>query len=527
MKFLQYPMLRKILFVVSFSLLIYSSYCLPCLASDNEDKENELVICVNQPIFMLDPAIHRSRSTQKILKNMLDSLTTRDANMRVVPQLAESWRTLTETAWEFKLKKGVRFHNNEELTAEDVKFSLERIFKERGMEGTTSPRRSLLGAVTEILVEDRYTIIIKTKKPWPILPLMLTFHEIVPKRYMTRVGSKGFQSHPIGTGPFKFVKLEKDHRILMERFEDYYGGSSSIPPVQNAPLKSLVFEYVPLKIKQIQMLKKKECSIIFHVNPNAMEIFQKSPDLRVLTQPATRSYFADLNCRKPPLNDPGVRRALNYAIDIDTIVSTILLGNGIPLTTILLPNSNGYNPALKPYGYNPELAKQLLAEASYDPEYVLQIRCNKDEVQFANNIASFLIKIGLKSEIQIADLRKPSVIGKDAPWDIDVGSWGDSTLDAVGIILPKLQTNGRGNYSGYSNQKIDNLLAMAESTFDLHLRKTYYQKIQEIVLYDAPMIFGYAKNDIYGIRKEVGNFFPSGSGMMNMHDVFVETEVAQ
>lgn len=493
-----------------------------CLAADTDKQGNQLVICVHEPILMLDPAIHRSRHIQIILKNVLDALTTRNADMQVVPQLADSWQALDDTTWEFKLRRGVKFHNNDELTAEDVQFSLERIRKEGGIEGNTSPRINLLGSVSEAIIVDRYTVVIKTKTPWPILPLMLSFHEIVPKKYMNRVGSEGFQSHPIGTGPFKFVRLEKDRRIFLERFESYYGGSPAIPPVQRAPLESLVFEFVPSKSEQIWMLKKRECDIISHVNPAALPILKANPSIKVLASPATRSYFAEINCRKPPFDDPRIRHALNYAVDIDKIVTQVLQGKGMALPTILLPNSMGYNPALKPYSYDPELSKRLLADAAYNPKHIIQIRCNKDELQFGNILAAFMVRIGLKSEISLAEFRKPSILGETAPWDIDVGSWGDSTLDAAGIILPKFQTNGRGNYSGYSNQQVDRLLAKAESTLDLNFRKTCYQKIQEIVYQDAPMIFGYAKMEFFGVRMGVKNYIPSSTGMMNMHDVFIE-----
>jgi peptide/nickel transport system substrate-binding protein len=494
-----------------------------CLASDADNQHNQLVICVHDSIHKLDPAIHRLRNIQIILKNMLDSLTTRDADMKVVPQLAESWKALDKTSWEFKLRKGVKFHNNDEFTAEDVQFSLERIFKEGGIDGITSPRKALLGPVLEVSIMDRHTVVIKTEKPWPILPLMLSLQEIVPKKYMTRVGSEAFQSHPVGTGPFKFVRLEKNQRIIMERFENYYGGSPAIPPVQNAPLKSLVFKFSPSNSQQIQMLKKNECSIIPHLNPTAIPILKANPTIKILSCPATRSYFAEINCSKPPFDNPRIRQALNYAVNIDKVVAQILQGNGITLPTVLLPNAVGYNTALKPYAYDPELSRQLLAEAGYNKKHILQIHCNKDELQFANNIASFLTRVGVKSQISLVEIREPSLLGKTAQWDIFLGSWGNSTLDPVGIILPKFQSNGRGNFSGYSNQKIDNLLVKAEGTSDLNFRKTCYQKIQEIIYEDAPMIFGYAEMEFFGARKGIKNFIPSSSGMMNMHDVFIET----
>ena len=310
-----------------------------------------MIICQHDSIHDLDPAIHRLRHIQIILKNILDSLTTRDARMSVVPQLAESWKALNQTSWEFKLRKGVKFHNDEEFTAEDAKFSLERIFKEGGLGSATSPRKSLLGPVTEVKIMDQHTIVIKTAKPWPILPLMLSLQEMVPKDYMQKVGSGGFQSHPIGTGPFKFVKLEGDERIILERFDSYYGGSPDIPPVGPAPLNSLIFQFVPTKSKQIQMLKKNECSIIFRIEPSSLPILEADPNIKLLSNTATRSHYAEFNCRKPPFDDPRVRQALNYAVDTNTVVEVVLQNNGIVLPTVMLPASVYYHESLDPYPY--------------------------------------------------------------------------------------------------------------------------------------------------------------------------------
>ena len=521
--FLSNGVLKGVLFLFLFYIVLFLSFITPCQALAIDDRNAQLTICIDDPVHKLDPAIHRSRNIQIILKNILDSLTTRDDHMKVVPQLAESWKALDETTWEFKLRKDVKFHNLDDFTAEDVKFSLERIFRDKGLNGETSPRKSLLGLVSEVNIIDRYTIEIKTEKPWPILPLMLSLQEIVPKNYMKSVGSDGFQLHPVGTGPFKFVKLEKDTRIILERFDNYYGGSPSIPPVQKAPLKSLVFQYVPSKAKQIRMLKKNECSIISKIDPSALPILKDSPDIQILSVPATRSYFADINCRKPPFDDPQIRQALNHAVDINKIVKQFSQGEGFEtLSTLLLPASPAYNNNLTPYPYDPEFLKQKLKNIDFNLNRKIQIHSTKDHLAFANNIAAFLTRAGLNPTITLVKFRKPGLIGKEAPWDIYLGAWGNSTLDPVGIILPKFQTNGRGNYSGYSNHRVDELLSKAESTSDLNFRTACYKKIQEIVYEDAPMIFGYSKKEFFGVRKEVINFIPNASGMMNMHDVYIE-----
>jgi len=496
----------------------------PCLSKTLPIKgeKNRLVICIPSPIVSLDPTNYRDRNTQIVLKNIFDSLTTRDANMKVVPQLAESWKALNDTTWEFKLRRGVRFHNGDDFTAEDVKFTLERVVKEGALDGKTSPRKSLLGPLSRVKIIDDYTVQIETEKPWPILPLMLTLQEIVPKKYMKAVGSQGFQKKPIGTGPFRFVRAEGRKLLILERFKDYYGGSPEIPPVQVAPLKHLTFKTVLVKAEQIAMLKKGECDIITHVPPEAIRILQTTPGIKMLTCQATRSYFAEINSIKPPFDDRRIRLAMNYAVDMRAVVDHILKGHAKVLPTILLPNAFAYNSSLKPYAYNPKLAKKLLNDSGFPEGRSITINCMERYRKFANIIAVCLAKVGIKSAVNIIDKDTERASMENLNWDILVTSWGNSTLDPVGILVPKFKSGGRGNYSNYRNGEVDRLLSQADGSLDPQVRKNCYKKVQEIIYKDVPMIFGYAAEELYGVRERVKNFMPSPSGMMNMHDVYIE-----
>jgi len=514
---------RFIIVVVIFSFGIIVQ---PCSSEplSIEGEKNRLTICTYSPVVSLDPTNYRSRDTQIVLKNMFDSLTTRDADMNVVPQLAQSWQALTDTTWELTLRRGVKFQNGADFTAEDVKFTLERVIKEGVLDGGTSSRKSLLGPLTGVKIINEYTVQLETETPWAILPLMLSLQEIVPKKYMEAAGSQGFQNNPVGTGPFKFVRAEGDNVLILERFDEYYGGSPEIPPVQTAPVKYLLFKTVPDKIELIAMLKKGECDIINQVSPEAIRILQPLPGIEVLSCPATRSYFAEINSVKPPFNDQRIRLAMNYAVDIQAVVDHILQGQGEALPTVLLPNAFAYNAFLKPYPYNPKLAKELLHDAGFPEGRSITINCIKGDRQFASIIASFLTRVGVKSVITVVDSWRPKTVGPESPWDIFIGSWGNSTLDPVGILVPKFKSGGRGNFSGYSNAEVDTLLAQAEATIDPQLREQSYKKIQEIIYNDVPMIFGYAAEEFYGVNERVQNFAPSSSGMLNMHDVSVRSD---
>ena len=489
---------------------------------DTGPGENRLVVCIASPVLSLDPTDYRDRTTQMVLKTIFDSLTTRDAQMRVVPQLAESWRILDDTTWEFKLKRGVRFHNGDAFTAEDVRFTLDRVIRDGALDGATSPRKGLLKPLAGIRIIDRYTVRMMTDKPWPILPLMLTLQEMIPSHYIRTQGAGEFRKKPVGAGPYRFVRSIGDKCWILERYAAYYGGSLHNPPVGTASLESLVFETVPLPAARVARLKQGKCDIISNISPAALPILKAVPDIAVLPTRPTRSYFAEINCQSPPFDDARLRIALNLAVDRTVIVDSLLYGHGIILPTVLLPDAFAYHPSLSPYAYDPETAKKLIAETAYPLDRVVSIHCHEDNLNFASLIAAFLTRVGLKTAIHKLDKDKPATGGKDAAWDIFVSSWGNATLDPVGILVPKFKSSGSGNYSGYSNETVDQLIDRAETVLDRKCREAGYRRVQEIVYRDAPMIFGYAAEEFYAFRTRVKNFMPPVSGMLNLHDVYLE-----
>jgi peptide/nickel transport system substrate-binding protein len=457
-----------------------------------------------------------------VIKNIFDSLTARDRDLQVVPQLAQSWRAVDPTTWEFILRQGVKFHNGDDFTATDVKFTLERVTQDGALNGRTSPRKTLFQRIVEVTVVDPFTVRIITDKPWPILPLMLTLQEMVPGRYMQRVGDREFENAPVGTGPFKFLEKKKDGALLLERFEHYYGGSPRNPPVQVAPLKHLVFKTVVEPVLRTAMLKNGRADIITNVPVEAIPLFDVVPEVNIVSQPASRSYFADLNCAKPPFNQQQARVAANYAMDRWMIVDTMLQGQAQILPTILLQQAFGFNDLLMPYPYDPANAKEMFQQLKAIRNYTIKIVCIEKYGKLANAISLFLSKVGVKSTIRIGQKMAVRAAMKNLEADILVTSWGNTTLDPVGILLPKLKSDGRGNFANYSNETVDQLLSLAEKALAPETRYGHYKTIQKIVYREAPMIFGYAAKEFYGVRRRVQDFHPSATGMLNLHDVHIK-----
>jgi peptide/nickel transport system substrate-binding protein len=415
----------------------------------------------------------------------------------------------------------VKFHNGDNFTASDVKFTIERIITEGAIEAQSSPRKSLLGPISGVEIVDDYTVLIKTSEPWAILPTMLTFHEIVPKDYVEKKGSRYFAQHPVGAGPFKFIKWIKGERIVLERFDEYYGGAPDIEPVSVAKVKTLIFKPIPEPASRLAALKAGECSIIQDLPPHLVESLKNDVKIKVLTAEGTRSYFVGLNCTKKPFKDVRVRQAMNHAVNIEQIIDSILEGMARWLIGPLVPGCFGYNEALNPYQYDPEKARRLLKEAGYPNGFEVELDTDSDLKEVAEAIANQLADIGVKAKVRVWEwgVLKPQLDANER--HMFISSWGNASLDPVDILLPTLRSGGAGNYTGYSNSKVDELLDRASVEMDLNLRAELFREAQALIHQDAPWIFGYSLKEIHAARQEVENWQPRPDGMLHMHDVFI------
>ncbi|HAN86016.1 MAG TPA: peptide ABC transporter substrate-binding protein [Firmicutes bacterium] len=316
-------------------------------------------------IVTLDPAAYRDRPTETVIRNMFDALVTRTWDGRVVPEIAEAWKAESDTEYLFRIRKGIKFHNGDSLDADDVVYTFDRVLKEGGMGGRTSPRQGLLGPVEKVEKVDAYTVRFVLSAPFPVLPQALVHIQIVPRDYMERVGDEAFSRQPIGCGPFRYVEGRLDDKIVMERFDGYYGGSPMLPPVGTARVKRAIFRMMPDPTVRVAALKTGEVHIIQAVPAHVAASLMRDRNIQVRSVEGTRVYFAEMNCTRPPFDDLRVRRAINYAVDWDTILRTIYAGNATRLSTAFLPSGFGFNPKLAPYGYDPARARSLLAEAGY------------------------------------------------------------------------------------------------------------------------------------------------------------------
>lgn len=312
----------------------------------------------------LDPANHRDRETETVIRNIYDGLVTRTPDGKVVPELAESWTQPDPTTYIFKLKQGVKFHDGSTMTADDVVFSFNRNLAPDGLDGKQSPRVGLLGPIKSVERLGDYEVKFTLEQPFPVWLQLIVHTQILSKSHVEAMGSsQKLSENPMGTGPFRFVRGKLDSEVVLERFGDYYGGAADLAPVGPAKLQSVTFRMIPEPATRVAALKAGEVHIIQEVPVDQIADLQKDSKVSVKSAKGTRLYMIELNNKI--LTDPKVRLALNYAIDWDTIVKEIYGGRAHRVSTAMLPSGFGYNSELKPYPYDPAKAKQLLQGAGY------------------------------------------------------------------------------------------------------------------------------------------------------------------
>jgi peptide/nickel transport system substrate-binding protein len=426
--------------------------------------------------------------------------------------------------YEFHLRDGVHFHDGSVMTAEDVKFTFERVLRGK-IGGLANPRKDLLGPMTRIDIADPHTVRFVLSTPWPLLPAMLPFQEIVSEAFVKKVGDDGMVSQENGTGPFRLKQWVRGDRIVMERFPDYYGGSPTIPPVGPAKVDQVIYKVMPDNASRVAALLADDLDIINNLPVTSINQVRNNPSAEVMAVNGTRTFFLAINNAKPPFTDVRVRRALNEAVDRKLIIARLMNGLATPLNGVLSPDAFGFNPDLPDYPYDPAGAKALLAQAGVN-NLSLTIDTDGASKDIAEAIASMMTRSGISAKVQVWETAVIVPIwagaAKRADHDLFFTSWGNASLDPSDIMMPAVHGGGRGNRAGYENKEVDALLDQAEVETDQAKRRAIYLKVQQMVHDDAPWVFLWLPQDVYGVSKRLQGFKPSADGKIYLSRVTVK-----
>ena len=312
----------------------------------------------------------------------------------------------------------------------------------------------------------------------------------------------------------------------MERDPGYFGGASAIPPVGPAKVDRVIFKIIPENASRVAALLAGEVDIVNELPASAIKQVEASDRAQVMSVNGTRTFFVAINNVKKPFDDIRVRKALNHAVDRKLIVDRILAGRATVLNGVMSPDAFAFNPKLPEYGYDPELAKKLLAEAGYPNGIEVTIDTTGAFKPTAEAIAALMAKAGIKANVQVWEgaVLSPMWASADKRKDRDLflTSWGNGALDPSDIMVPTLKTGGRGNSAGYSSEKVDQLLDAAETEVSFARREAMYREAQTVVNADAPWIFLWLPQDLYGVSKRLKGWRPSADSRINLHDATVD-----
>jgi peptide/nickel transport system substrate-binding protein len=367
---------------------------------------------------------------------------------------------------------------------------------------------------------------------------LLVHQQIVPKAYIEEVGTQGFIENPIGTGPFKFVSAQPGYEeVVLERFDDYYGGSPELDPVGTACVEQVVFRVIPEASTRVSALLAGEVDIITAVPQDLIPNLDENANVQVATVAGTQPKWIELNVTKPPFDDVHVRQAMNYAVDIELIIEQIYGGRAVALPGPLSPFNNFANTNLTPYPYDTTMALDLLAQAGWEDSdgdgildkdgqpFALTIDTLESWRPLAEAVADMYRAIGIDANVRFWEYSvvKPQLQAGERMAYLD--DWGDSAFDPVGHFEAKWHgfvadtPYGRGNFSGYNNDRVNELTQMGETTADEAERHTLYDEAQQIVYDEAPAVFLLLPEEVEAASVTISNWSPASDSRQNMHDV--------
>ncbi len=465
--------------------------------------DGQIVIAQGADPTTLDPHMHAENYTFAVVHDIFDHLVRRfvkNGQLAHEPELAMSWTIVNPTTWEFKLRRGVKFHNGEEFNAEAVKFSIERVLNPE----QKARWRWAFADIERIDVVDPYTVRIATKHPFPTLITNLGFTmPIVPPKYVREKGDAYVATHPVGTGPFKFVRWSKDNELVLEANETYWRGMPKV--------KTLIFKPIPDETTRVAALLTGQVDIARGVPPSLVKQIEDNPRTRVVKVSSALNINITLDTLKEgPLKDRRVRQAINYGVDKEAIIRNILEGNGAALGGPLTPVMFGYTPEIKPYPYDPERAKRLLAEAGFPQGVSLTLnaptgRYLKDK-EVAEAIGGQLEKIGVRPQVVIHEWGNYITKWPDGLTPMYMIGWA-GTWDADGILYPLLHSGER--FSRWANPDFDRLLDESRNTLDQNKRLQLYVQASRLAHDEAPWLFLFHGMDIYGVNRAVMDWSPT------------------
>lgn len=454
-------------------------------------------------VTSMDPHVGKETPAVAVTRNIFNTLVVIGQDSKPAPSLAKSWEQIDEITWKFTLRDDVKFHDGSNMTAADVKFSLERAIG--------SPYVSyIVDFIDTVTADSDYEVTVVTKKPYaPILAnLAVPFSAIVPKA-VVEADEEGFKLNPIGTGPYKLAEWKQGEYVKMEANKDYFDGA---PKSAN-----LMMKVVPEAAQRTIALETGEADIAYDIAPNDLSKIRDNADLSMLEAPSLSVFYLGMNMNKETFGNEKVRQAVRYAIDSQTLVDSILYGSGEVAHSLIPAQAFGFSQKSKVYELNIEKAKELMKEAGYPNGFdgVIMVNDNQTRVEVCQVLQSQLKEIGINLEIKVMEFGSFIESTSAGEHDLALFGWTCSTADAdynYYSLLHSSQQGAPGNRSFVDDKEVDRLVEAGRFTSDAAERQKFYDEL-EVYLGDfTPYAPIYYTNVNVGTSAKVEGFVVDPNG---------------
>lgn len=472
----------------------------------------------------LDPAYVDDGESAKVMCNIFEGLVKyKDDSTEIQPGLATSWDISSDgKTYTFHLRKNVKFHDGTPFNADAVKFSIERQLPPNATDDM--PYASFTfdpTIVDKVQKVDDYTVKILLKKPYtPFLAnlAMALAAPIVSPTAVKKYGTK-FTENPVGTGPFKFVSWQKDQSITLEKNNDYWGSKAKVDKV--------VFKVTKEGSVRASELITGSADIIDGVDPNDIKKIQDSKMELFKNKGMNINYMA-FNCSRAPFNNAKLREAVTQAINRDELVKYLYQGYADVANSEIPTFIPGYNPDVKPYGYDTEKAKSILSELGKSNMKVKIITYSNarpyntvNGQKLAEAVQNYLSKVGITAEIQVYPWTEYKDKVKQGEGDIMFYGWIGDNGDADNFLslLDSNQIKSSLNAAMYSNPAVDALLEKGRTLANGNERIKAYQDVQTILAKDAPWVPISSAEDLAAYSPKVKGFKLHPTGVVFLQNV--------
>ena len=466
-------------------------------ASSNDSTT--LTLAINADILTTDPQALNNGTTTSVLYNVFSNLVKYDDAGEIVMDLAESYELLEDqVTWEFKIREDAVFHDGTPVTAEDVAWSLTRV-----MTDESSSDYMNFSPLAEAVAVDDYTVHVVSDDPYPIMLQLLCKGgaAVLPKAYFEENGEEAWLANPIGSGPYQLTEYVKDDHVTLVPFADYYGE-------QNPDWEEVIFRVVPESSTRVGELIAGNVDAVNMVIPTEWERVNGNEGTAVVNGPSTRVYQLALKTDKGPTADLRVRQAIDLAIDDQTIVDTILQGAGTPMLTRVPSGVNGCNEDLVgKYNYDPERAKELLAEAGYPDGFSMKIEAPTGrytmDAEISQAIVAMLSQVGITVDLQLLESSAYSnVFSAHSAEDGFMTCFGLGFFDASYGMIGYFGVNTSGE-SNWNNQEYIDMYYEAEFNMNEEERTQLFQEMQQMVADEVPYAIICQIDNSYGVKDSI------------------------